>query len=103
VPRLSAAQEEALDMLADVAQEICHEMALEPGDIQLLNNHVIYRGRTAYADVEAADSDRLLLRLWLSMPNSRPRPEGFDVLWGSIEAGALRGGIAQTAARSCPC
>ena len=99
VPRLTATQDEALDLLADVAQELCHEMALEPGDIQLLNNHVIYHGRTAYEDEEAADGDRLLLRLWLSMPNSRPLPEGFEVLWGSIEAGALRGGIAQTAAR----
>ena len=58
-----------------------------------------YHGRTAYEDEEAADSDRLLLCLWLSVPNSRPLPAGFDVLWGSIEAGALRGGIAQTAAR----
>lgn len=29
------------------------------------------------------------------MPNSRPLPPGFEVLWGSIEPGALRGGIAQ--------
>ena len=38
------------------------------------------------------DLERLLLRLWLSMPNSRLL---FEVLWGSIEPGALRGGIAQ--------
>jgi len=37
----------------------------------------------------------LLYRLWLSMPNSRALPSGFEVLWGSIEAGALRGGIDQ--------
>ena len=35
------------------------------------------------------------MRLWLSMPNSRALPEGYETLWGSIEAGALRGGIAQ--------
>jgi hypothetical protein len=39
------------------------------------------------------------MRLWLSMPNSRALPEGFEVLWGSIASGALRGGIAQTAGR----
>jgi hypothetical protein len=97
VPRLSAAQNEALDLLAEVAEEQCFTMSLEPGDIQLLNNHVIYHGRTAYEDDGGSDSDRLLYRLWLSMPNSRALPAGFEVLWGSIEPGALRGGIQQPA------
>ena len=65
------------------------------GDIQLLNNHVTYHARTAFEDDAAAGRDRLLFRLWLSMPNSRALPPGFEVLWGSIEPGALRGGIAQ--------
>jgi hypothetical protein len=96
VPRLTAAQDEALDMLADVAEELSCEMTLEPGDIQLLNNHVIYHARTAYEDHPEPGRDRLLLRLWLSMPNSRALPQGFEVLWGSIEPGALRGGISQS-------
>jgi len=95
VPRLTAAQDEALDLLAEVAQELCYEMPLEPGDLQLLNNHVIYHGRTAYEDDPAANGDRLLLRLWLAVPHSRALPSGFEVLWGRIEPGALRGGIGQ--------
>jgi len=95
IPRLSAAQDEALDLLAAVCDELCFEMQFEPGDMQFLNNHVIYHGRTAYADDPGRDQDRLLFRLWLSPPNSRPLPEGFEVLWGSIEGGAVRGGIAQ--------
>ena len=59
------------------------------------NNHVIYHARTAYVDDPASSRDRLLFRLWLSMPNSRALPAGFEALWGRIEAGALRGGIAQ--------
>jgi Taurine catabolism dioxygenase TauD, TfdA family len=99
VPPLSVAQNEALDLLAEAAEEQCFRMTLEPGDIQLLNNHVIYHGRTAYEDDDGSDSDRLLYRLWLSMPNSRALPPGFEVLWGSIEAGVLRGGIEQPAHR----
>ncbi len=95
VPRLTAAQDEALDLLAEVCEALCFEMTLEPGDIQLLNNHVTYHARTAYIDAPGTDRDRLLFRLWLSMPNSRALPEGFEVLWGRIEAGALRGGIDQ--------
>ena len=98
IPRITAAQDEALDLLAAVCDEWGYEMELEPGDIQLLNNHVIYHGRTGYEDAPDPGRDRLLLRLWLAPPNSRPLPEGFEALWGSIKGGAVRGGIAQAAA-----
>ena len=91
----TAAQDEALDLLAEVAEELCYEMPLRPGDLQLLNSHVTYHARTAYEDDAANGQDRLLYRLWLSMPNSRALPRGFEVLWGRIEAGALRGGVDQ--------
>ena len=71
--------------------------AVDPGDVQLLNNHVVFHGRTAYEDAEGPGRDRLLLRLWLAPPNSRPLPDGFETLWGSIRGGAVRGGIAQSA------
>ena len=95
VPRLSAAQDEALDLHAAVCEELCLTMDLRPGDLQLLNNHVIYHARTAYEDADGRDSDRLLLRLWLSPPNSRTLPPGHDVLWGTTAPGVPRGGIAQ--------
>jgi Taurine catabolism dioxygenase TauD, TfdA family len=95
VPRLTEKQDEALDLLAEIAEEICLYSAFEPGDIQLLNNHVVYHGRTAYEDDIASGRSRLLLRLWLSVPNSRALPEGFEVLWGSAAPGALRGGVVQ--------
>ena len=95
VPRLSTAQNAALDMLADVAEEVCLLSSFEAGDIQLLNNHVVYHGRTAYADDASTQQERLLFRLWLSMPNSRRLPEGCETVWGSAAAGALRGGVVQ--------
>jgi hypothetical protein len=97
VPPLTAAQNEALDLWAEVCEELCYGMELGGGDLQLLNNHVVYHARTTYEDDPRPDHDRFLMRLWLSMPNSRALPEGFEALWGSIEAGALRGGIAQAA------
>jgi Taurine catabolism dioxygenase TauD, TfdA family len=97
VPRLTAAQEEALDMHAAVCEELAFTMTLEPGDLQLLNNHVIYHGRTAYEDEDGRDRDRLLLRQWLAPPNSRPLPTGFEALWGTTAPGVPRGGIAQPA------
>ena len=97
VPRLTDAQKEALDMLLALAKELALEMTFDPGDIQFLNSHVTYHGRTPFEDDKDAGRDRLLMRLWLAMPNSRALPEGHEVLWRSVDAGALRGGIAQTA------
>src|SRR5205814_1500278 len=77
VPRLSPAQEEALNLHAAVCEELAFTMELQPGDLQLLNNHVIYHSRTAYEDDDGPDRDRLLLRLWLAPPNSRALQPGF--------------------------
>ncbi len=95
--KLTDAEHEAIQMLMDVAQEECFEMLFEPGDIQLLNNHIIYHGRTAFKDDASTGHDRMLMRLWLSMPNSRALPEDHAVLWGDVRAGRPRGGIAQPA------
>ena len=97
VRRLSEAEHEAIAMLMAVAEEVSFEMRFAPGDIQLLNNHVIYHGRTAFKDDAGRGQDRLLMRLWLAMPNSRALPEDHAVLWGDVEAGRPRGGIAQPA------
>jgi hypothetical protein len=102
VPRLTPVQNEALDFLAAVAEEVCLLAPFAPGDLQLLNNHVIYHGRTAYEDDPAQAQTRLLFRLWLSVPNSRPLPEGFDVLWGDIAPGAIRGGVRQSNGQRSP-
>ena len=95
VPPLTTAQSAALDLWAEVCAELCYAMEMRAGDVQLLNNHLVYHARSTYEDDPAPGKDRFLMRLWLSMPNSRRLPEGFEVLWGSIEPGALRGGIAQ--------
>ena len=95
--KLTDAEHEAIQMLMDVAEEECFEMRFAPGDIQLLNNHVVYHGRTAFKDDASTGQDRLLMRLWLSMPNSRALPEDHAVLWGDVGAGRPHGGIAQPA------
>jgi hypothetical protein len=92
VPPLRAEQVEAMDVLAALAEELCAEAAFTPGDVQLLNQHVTYHGRTAYADDAAAGAHRVLLRVWLAVPGSRALPDGHRVQWGAVEAGALRGG-----------
>jgi hypothetical protein len=97
VRRLTDAEHEAIQMLMDVAEEVCFEMRFAPGDIQFLNNHVIYHGRTEFKDNVSTGQERLLMRLWLSVPNSRALPEDHAILWGDVGGGRPHGGIAQPA------
>ena len=101
VPRLTPEQLEAMDLWAAVAEEVSLQAPFAPGDLQLLNNHVIYHGRTAYEDGDA-ERRRLLLRLWLAMPDSRTLPAGFERYWGARASGVLRGGVAQANRRRSP-
>lgn len=95
VPRLSAIQIEAMDMLDELAADpqFHLEIAFEPGDIQLLHNHQILHARTAYEDHADPALRRHLLRLWLSAPEGRELPPVFAERYGEIALGALRGGI----------
>jgi hypothetical protein len=102
VPRLTPDQIAAMDLLAEIAEAVCLHAPFAPGDLQLLNNHIVFHGRTAYEDDATQAQDRLLFRLWLSVPNSRALPEGFEILWGSIEPGAIRGGAEQQDHRRSP-
>lgn len=95
VPRMTPAHDEALDLHAAVCEELCFTMAMEPGDLQLLNNHVIYHGRTDYVDAGGTNQDRLLFRLWVATPNSRELPPSYVPIWGTTAPGVPRGGIAQ--------
>lgn len=92
VPPLTPLQLEAMDLLAAVADEICLQLPFVPGQIQLMNQHVTYHGRTAYSDDAASGARRNLLRIWLATPLSRALPDGHAVQWGSTAPGALRGG-----------
>ncbi|MBS7788476.1 TauD/TfdA family dioxygenase [Roseococcus sp. SDR] len=93
-PRLTPDQVAALDLLAALSQELALRTRMEPGDIQLLNNHVTHHARTELVDPERK---RLVYRLWLSTPNSRALPEAARVLWGETAAGAVRGGVVAAA------
>jgi hypothetical protein len=93
VPRLTQKQQEALELYATLSNELALDMSFEPGDIQLLNNHLTYHSRTSFEDYPEPERKRLLLRLWLSVPGSRPLPAGYELVFGGIGAGEIRGGV----------
>jgi len=95
VPRLTAAQLDALELLDTLmsSDEFCYSMELERGDMQLLNNYVTLHSRTPFEDYEEPDRKRHLLRLWLAVPSSQPLPEDWAEYYGDVRAGAVRGGV----------
>lgn len=94
-PRLTALQHEALDRLQDMASSAAFsfDMWLEPGDLQLVNNHVLYHSRTHYEDHEEEERKRHLFRLWLAVPGGRPLCAALRDAYKSVERGTVRGGF----------
>lgn len=91
----SALQEQAMDWFDShaVDPKFCFEMRLEPGDFQLINNHVVLHSRTAYEDYEEPEKRRSLLRSWIATPNSQPLSPAMAEAFLDHRAGSVRGGI----------
>jgi alpha-ketoglutarate-dependent taurine dioxygenase len=95
LPDMSPRQREALDFLEKVAEDPAMYVRIrqEPGDILLLNNWITFHRRTAFEDSPNPEQRRHILRVWLSMPNSRPIDPMFKDNYGTTDAGAIRGGM----------
>ncbi|MFL5287471.1 MAG: TauD/TfdA family dioxygenase [Rhodopila sp.] len=95
VPPLSAAQHEALDLLDAILRRpsVMYSMYLQPGDMQILNNHVTLHSRTEFEDHDDPAWKRCLFRLWLAPPDSVALPESWRPAYRAVEAGTVRGGI----------
>ncbi|MEV8563208.1 TauD/TfdA family dioxygenase [Streptomyces sp. NPDC051917] len=59
---------ELFDLIETTAASPAVRLALDlqPGDLLLLDNHVVLHARSAYEDFDAAEHKRHLLRLWLA-------------------------------------
>jgi len=94
-PKLTPLQHEAIEFIETVAGEpgIYLDMAFEPGDLQFVINRLILHARTDFEDHPELDRKRHVLRMWLATPSSRKLPESWRESYGSIEPGAVRGGV----------
>ena len=94
-PTLTPLQRDALDALETLAEDpaLHVRLRLAPGDVLLLNNWTTLHRRSAFTDAPVPRERRHLLRIWLSMPDSRPIAACFEDHFGATAAGALRGGM----------
>ena len=95
VPRLTAKQIEALDLFDELVARPDFQLAtnFQPGDLQFCNNHTAMHARTAFEDYEEEGRRRHLLRLWLSVPNSRPLSPLMQHIYKDLRGGTARGGF----------
>ena len=95
LPDLTPEQIEALDLVESLASDPALHATFrqEPGDMVFLNNWVTLHKRSAFEDWPESERRRHILRIWLSMPNSRPLDPMFAGNYGSVKAGAIRGGM----------
>lgn len=92
---LGDAEREAIRVLQEVAgsDRVCLNMDFRPGDIQFLNNRLIFHARGDYKDHADPALRRLLLRLWLMMPDWPGRHSAMDLhkrtdrAGGGVQAG----------------
>ncbi len=94
-PAMTDLQRRALDTIEEIAGDPSFHVAFrqEPGDILFFNNFVTFHRRGAFEDHPEPERRRLLLRVWLSVPNNRPLDPAFADNYGATEAGAIRGGM----------
>lgn len=95
VPKLTEKQRDAMELLDQILSrpENMYTMYLQPGDLQILNNHVMLHSRTDYVDYDEPEKKRLLSRLWMAPKDSVRLPESWGHFFRAIEPGTVRGGI----------
>ncbi|MGE0422149.1 MAG: TauD/TfdA family dioxygenase [Reyranellaceae bacterium] len=101
-PRLTERQRAAIDLFYAICAEdrFCLRIPFKPGDIQYLQNHLIFHSRTAYEDWPDSARKRHLIRMWLSLPDGRELPPIFLNKWTNITMGTRRGGAIVAAGKT---
>lgn len=68
---MSASDSDLLDFVDSVADEVRFEFPFHAGDVQFCNNYTVLHGRAAHAVVPDEARKRVLMRIWLDMPDVR--------------------------------
>ncbi|MEE8332353.1 MAG: TauD/TfdA family dioxygenase, partial [Alphaproteobacteria bacterium] len=75
VPKYSARRLEAFERFREIAEQFSVRVDVQPGDINILHNHVVLHSRDSFEDWPEPERKRHLYRLWINDGvASRPMP-----------------------------
>ncbi len=86
---LTEEETEMFDFIAEVSLANSFEYGFHKGDIAWVNNYTVFHGRAAFKPVEEESERRLLLRLWLDLPDVRPFSDEGRVRYGAVRHGKM--------------
>jgi hypothetical protein len=100
-PQMPAKQVAAVKLFYEICGDdrFCLRLPFKSGDIQFLQNHLIFHSRTEFEDWPDPARKRHLMRIWLSLADGRELPDSFLGKWPNIEVGTKRGGAIVGAAK----
>lgn len=83
-PELTGEEVHALDVMEKYSNsdELRFDMMMEPGDIQYVNNFTVLHSRTEFEDFDEPACKRLMLRIWLQVPQGRALSREHSTLFG---------------------
>lgn len=78
-----------IPFIAETAVKHSFTFPLHTGDIAFFNNYTVFHDKEGYHPIEDENQKRVLLRIWLDLPNVRPFADEGSVRYGAVRHGNM--------------
>jgi hypothetical protein len=86
---LTDEETEIFKFISETAAANCFDFPLHTGDIAICNNYTVCHGRAGHEPVEDESRKRVLLRIWMDLPDVRSFADEGRIRYGVIRHGKL--------------
>jgi hypothetical protein len=86
---LTDAEAEIFDFIAETSAANSCAFSLQKGDIAFCRNYTVFHGRAGHDPIEDESEKRVLLRIWMDLPDVRPFADEGSVRYGAIRHGKM--------------
>ena len=86
---LTDKETEMFDFINETAVANSYAFPLAKGDIIFCNNYTVFHGRAGHEPIEDELQKRVLLRIWLDLPDVRPFADEGSIRYGAVRHGKM--------------